>query len=295
MHLVSTVDGAWRRSATTSTRSSRASRPAPCPARRRSARCRSCRSSNRRAATCTPARSATSTSPGNLDFCIAIRTITIRDGKARVQAGAGIVADSNPAAEYEETRDKARALLDGPGDGGGGAVDSGAACSTTTIRSRSTSRSTWASWAPRRSCAATTRSRSTRSAHCAGAHRDLAGPGPSRGCGHFGRADPPVRSDDPGPGRLPRTPGHRHRVRRPGRSRAAADARQDVVGPARRTRRVPGRVSSRSSPAVITRSSSPNRCPSRSRWRRGPRTARSWACGTARSRCTACSSTPSRC
>jgi anthranilate synthase component I len=48
---------------------------------------------------------------GNLDFCIAIRTITIRDGLARVQAGAGIVADSNPAAEYEETRDKARALL----------------------------------------------------------------------------------------------------------------------------------------------------------------------------------------
>jgi anthranilate synthase component 1 len=48
---------------------------------------------------------------GNLDFCIAIRTITIRDGVARVQAGAGIVADSNPAAEYEETRDKARAML----------------------------------------------------------------------------------------------------------------------------------------------------------------------------------------
>ena len=48
---------------------------------------------------------------GNLDFCIAIRTITIRGGRARVQAGAGIVADSNPAAEYEETRDKARALL----------------------------------------------------------------------------------------------------------------------------------------------------------------------------------------
>jgi anthranilate synthase component 1 len=48
---------------------------------------------------------------GNLDFCIAIRTITLVDGVARVQAGAGIVADSNPAAEYEETRDKARALL----------------------------------------------------------------------------------------------------------------------------------------------------------------------------------------
>jgi anthranilate synthase component 1 len=48
---------------------------------------------------------------GNLDFCIAIRTITIRGGVARVQAGAGIVADSNAAAEFEETRDKARALL----------------------------------------------------------------------------------------------------------------------------------------------------------------------------------------
>jgi anthranilate synthase component 1 len=48
---------------------------------------------------------------GNLDFCIAIRTITMRDGHAEVQAGAGVVADSHPAAEYEETRDKARALI----------------------------------------------------------------------------------------------------------------------------------------------------------------------------------------
>lgn len=48
---------------------------------------------------------------GNLDFCIAIRTIAMRDGEAVVQAGAGIVADSVPAAEYEETRDKARALI----------------------------------------------------------------------------------------------------------------------------------------------------------------------------------------
>ncbi|HSL23408.1 MAG TPA: anthranilate synthase component I [Vicinamibacterales bacterium] len=48
---------------------------------------------------------------GNLDFCIAIRTITIHGRTAYVQAGAGIVADSNPAAEYEETRDKAKALM----------------------------------------------------------------------------------------------------------------------------------------------------------------------------------------
>ena len=48
---------------------------------------------------------------GNLDFCIAIRTIVLEAGKAYVQAGAGIVADSNPTAEYEETRDKARAMM----------------------------------------------------------------------------------------------------------------------------------------------------------------------------------------
>jgi anthranilate synthase component 1 len=48
---------------------------------------------------------------GNLDFCITIRTVLIENGRAYVQAGAGIVADSNPTAEYEETRDKARAVL----------------------------------------------------------------------------------------------------------------------------------------------------------------------------------------
>jgi anthranilate synthase component 1 len=48
---------------------------------------------------------------GNLDFCITIRTVVIEKGRAYVQAGAGIVADSDPAAEYEETRDKARAVI----------------------------------------------------------------------------------------------------------------------------------------------------------------------------------------
>jgi anthranilate synthase component 1 len=48
---------------------------------------------------------------GNLDCCITIRTVVIEQGRAYVQAGAGIVADSNPTAEYEETRDKARAVL----------------------------------------------------------------------------------------------------------------------------------------------------------------------------------------
>ena len=49
---------------------------------------------------------------GNLDFCIAIRTISMNGSAAEVQAGAGIVADSMPTAEYDETRDKARALIE---------------------------------------------------------------------------------------------------------------------------------------------------------------------------------------
>jgi anthranilate synthase component 1 len=47
----------------------------------------------------------------NLDSCIAIRTIVMKTGEASVQAGAGIVADSVPEREYEETVHKARALL----------------------------------------------------------------------------------------------------------------------------------------------------------------------------------------
>ena len=49
---------------------------------------------------------------GNMDTAITIRTIILRNGIAYVQAGAGIVYDSVPAREYEETLNKARALLD---------------------------------------------------------------------------------------------------------------------------------------------------------------------------------------
>ena len=48
---------------------------------------------------------------GNLDTCIAIRTMVARDGVAYVQAGGGIVADSDPDAEFQETVNKAMALL----------------------------------------------------------------------------------------------------------------------------------------------------------------------------------------
>lgn len=48
---------------------------------------------------------------GNLDTAIALRTMVMKDGCAYIQAGCGIVADSNPAAEYQESMHKAGALL----------------------------------------------------------------------------------------------------------------------------------------------------------------------------------------
>jgi anthranilate synthase component I len=48
---------------------------------------------------------------GNLDFCITIRTLVLEDGRATLQAGAGIVADSDPEAEERETEAKAGALF----------------------------------------------------------------------------------------------------------------------------------------------------------------------------------------
>ncbi len=48
---------------------------------------------------------------GNMDMCINIRTVVIKKHQAFVQAGAGIVADSNPEHEYEETCNKARAMM----------------------------------------------------------------------------------------------------------------------------------------------------------------------------------------
>ena len=48
---------------------------------------------------------------GNMDTCIALRTFVIKDDTLYVQAGAGIVADSQPEMEYQETLNKARGLL----------------------------------------------------------------------------------------------------------------------------------------------------------------------------------------
>ena len=48
---------------------------------------------------------------GSLEFNVAIRTMTVKDGVVHVPVGCGIVADSDPAAEYEETLVKARAMF----------------------------------------------------------------------------------------------------------------------------------------------------------------------------------------
>jgi anthranilate synthase component 1 len=47
---------------------------------------------------------------GSMDTCITIRAAYIKDGVVSIQAGAGLVADSDPAREYEESVNKARAL-----------------------------------------------------------------------------------------------------------------------------------------------------------------------------------------
>lgn len=48
---------------------------------------------------------------GNMDTCITIRTLVIKDKTAYIQAGGGVVADSDPASEYQETVNKARAMM----------------------------------------------------------------------------------------------------------------------------------------------------------------------------------------
>jgi anthranilate synthase component 1 len=48
---------------------------------------------------------------GNMDTCIALRTMVMTPGKIYIQAGAGIVADSDPTSEYQETLNKSKAML----------------------------------------------------------------------------------------------------------------------------------------------------------------------------------------
>jgi anthranilate synthase component 1 len=48
---------------------------------------------------------------GNSDSCIALRTVVLKGGKAHVQAGGGVVADSTPEGEFQETVSKAMGMM----------------------------------------------------------------------------------------------------------------------------------------------------------------------------------------
>ena len=87
------------------------SRPAPCPARRSPGRWSSSTSSSPAGAACTAGSVGYLDFAGDLDMAIAIRTAVIKDGVAYVQAGGGIVADSVPQLEREESSNKAAAAL----------------------------------------------------------------------------------------------------------------------------------------------------------------------------------------
>src|SRR5262249_17289478 len=96
---------------------------------------------------------------GTFDTCIALRTLLLHDGVAHLQAGGGLVADSDPAAEHEECLHKLAAVEHAI------QLAEDERCfswSTTTTRSRTTL-PTWSASSGRRWwCSATTRSRSTR-------------------------------------------------------------------------------------------------------------------------------------
>ena len=129
------------------------------------------------------------------------------------------------------------------------------------------------------------------------AHRDFAGPGPARAGRHHAGRHQAVRPDDAAAGRVPRTSGDRHGVRRSRRSSDRADARQDVEHHARRPGRVRRHRDARSPSRAITRWSSIG-----DGWPDGPgdygadrrRRHRDGAAASHASRFTACSSILSR-
>ena len=112
MHIVSNVRGRLRDGLRRVRRVARhLSRRAPSPARRRSARWRSSTSWSRCGAACTRGAVGYFSFTGNIDTAIAIRTMLVKNGRVYIQAGGGIVADSDPGAEYEESVNKARAMV----------------------------------------------------------------------------------------------------------------------------------------------------------------------------------------
>ena len=164
---------------------------------------------------------------GNMDLASPSARCSSRTATRHIQAGAGIVADSDPATEYEETgeqgaaRSSARGASSRRGRALGGADDPHDR--QLRLASPTTSSSTSASWAPRCGCAATTRSRSTRSRRCSPRNRDLAR-ARARPTRRASRVEliRDARGHDADPRRLPGPPGDRPGVRRRGGARAAS-------------------------------------------------------------------------
>ena len=112
MHIVSNIQGTLAPGEEcVSTSSGQLFPPEPSPVLPRSGPWRSSKNWNPSGAGFMPEPWDTSAFLGNMDTCITIRSILIKDGKAYVQAGGGIVADSDPEKEYEETLNKAQAIF----------------------------------------------------------------------------------------------------------------------------------------------------------------------------------------
>jgi len=111
MHIRLERTGTLRPASGRSTRCARCSRRARCPGPRRSAPCRSSTSSSPSSAAATAGAIGWVSYTGDLDTCIHIRTVVVKDGVAHVQAGGGTVADAKPDYEFRESEAKAKAVM----------------------------------------------------------------------------------------------------------------------------------------------------------------------------------------
>ena len=254
MHIVSSVVGRARARARTRSTPCAATLPGgdASPARRRSGRCRSSTSWSRSARGPYAGAVGYLDLRGNLDFCIAIRTLVLRAGKATLQAGAGIVADSDPAAEERETRSEGRRRCSRRSRVAGGArmillIDNYDSFTYNLVQYLG-------ELGRRGEGRAQRRAERRRQALALRPERIVISPGPGTPdeagiCLELIRRSPGAAAR-----RLPRPPGPRAGLRRQGRARAEAHARQDLRDPPRRR--------GRSSPACPT----PSPRPATTRW-----------------------------
>jgi len=111
MHLVSSLRGTLREDVDCFDALMACFPAAPFPARRKSARWKLSKSSKKIRRGIYAGGILYLDFAGNLDSCIALRTMVIKNGVAYIQAGGGIVADSTPIGEFEESINKSKALV----------------------------------------------------------------------------------------------------------------------------------------------------------------------------------------